>query len=58
MVKIDLNIKAQEKAIQDYNDGWLESHADDLLTQEEIREILSDIESDSYNLDGVLNSFN
>jgi len=48
----------KEKAIQDYNDGWLESHADDLLTQEEIREILSDIESDSSNLDGVLNSFN
>lgn len=49
----ELNKKAQERAIEDYLDGWEETHSDDPLSIREAYVCLMDL-NDDYDNNGVL----
>jgi len=53
---LDLSIDAKMKAMNDYQEGWLESHPNDKLELDEIYDILSiDLDDEtSYDEDGNL----
>lgn len=54
----ELNKEAQEKAVQDYINGWEETRPNDELDYKEVREILSkDLVEDKYDDKGKLISF-
>ena len=46
----ELSPKAQEKAILDYANGWLEEHPDDI--DMDFREIVEEMDGDLYTVDG------
>ena len=51
----ELNDKAQQKAIKDYQEGWGETHKDDKLDFNTAYRILkSDLLGDRYTEDGTL----
>lgn len=50
---IELNSRSRKKAVEDYQKGWLETHPEDPLDEDEVYSILSELD-DEYDFDGNL----
>lgn len=50
---LELSSRARKKAVDEYGQGWLETHPTDPLDEDEIYNILSDLDYE-YDLNGNL----
>jgi endonuclease YncB( thermonuclease family) len=48
----ELSKEAQEKAIKDYMNGWLETHPDDAMTRDEANETLAYAFEHDFDING------